>query len=129
MIRRILLFGATGDLAGRFLLPAMARLQASGYLPDDFLVVGAAREGWDDRAFQRHATQQLERHAVDLDDALRRNLVACLRYRPVDFSDPDSVAGVLGAAQSPRSPGTEPDGGNDRAPSADSSGPTEPVVA
>ena len=38
-----ILFGATGDLAGRFLLPALARLQASGHIPEDFRVVGAAQ--------------------------------------------------------------------------------------
>ena len=37
MIRRMILFGATGDLAGRFLLPALAVLAARCDLADDFL--------------------------------------------------------------------------------------------
>ena len=36
MIERLLLFGATGDLAGRFLLPALAELQGAGRLPAEF---------------------------------------------------------------------------------------------
>ena len=44
MIRKLVLFGATGDLAGRYLLPALAGLHATGRLPEGFLVVGASRE-------------------------------------------------------------------------------------
>ncbi len=42
MIRTLLLFGATGDLAGRYLLPALAAMRAMGELPDDFIIEGAA---------------------------------------------------------------------------------------
>ena len=42
MIANLVLFGASGDLAGRFLLPALATLHASGRLPDDFAIVGTA---------------------------------------------------------------------------------------
>jgi len=42
VIDRLVLFGATGDLAGRFLLPAVAALRAANALPDDFELVGAA---------------------------------------------------------------------------------------
>jgi glucose-6-phosphate 1-dehydrogenase len=119
VIRRLVLFGATGDLAGRFLVPALARLQASGHVPGDFRLVGAAREGWDDAAFAGHAAQQLEEHASDLSAALRTNFVRCLRYRPVDFAAPDSVARVLAAA----------DGGGDKGSGKDSPGSAEPLVA
>jgi glucose-6-phosphate 1-dehydrogenase len=93
MIERLLLFGATGDLVGRFLLPALAELYDEGELPDGFRVVGAAREDWDDEAFRRHATRQLEQHAAtDVSAASREALVRSLRYRRVDFDDPASVA-------------------------------------
>ena len=95
MIRRLILFGATGDLAGRFLLPALAALHDAGKLPEGFNIVGAAREDWDDETFQCHATQRLEEHAADVPAAAREALVRSLRYRPVDFNDPDSVARVL----------------------------------
>jgi glucose-6-phosphate 1-dehydrogenase len=129
VITRMLLFGATGDLAGRFLLPALARLQASGHIPEDFRVVGAAREGWDDAAFQRHAAQQLEDHAFDLSDAPCRSFIRCLRYRPVDFADLDSVASVVAAAQWSDNLGAAADGGNGKGAGADSSRSTESVVA
>lgn len=43
MIRTLLLLGATGDLARRFLLPAVEALDAAGRLPDGFRVVAAGR--------------------------------------------------------------------------------------
>ena len=45
MIERLVLFGATGDLAGRYLLPALAALHAAGRLPERFEIIGGlARE-------------------------------------------------------------------------------------
>jgi glucose-6-phosphate 1-dehydrogenase len=44
MIDRLVLFGATGDLAGRFLMPALARLRQAAELPDGFRVVGAGEK-------------------------------------------------------------------------------------
>jgi glucose-6-phosphate 1-dehydrogenase len=99
MIERLLLFGATGDLAGRFLLPALAELYDEGKLPDGFRVVGAAREEWDDEAFRHHAARRLEQHAAtDVSAASREALVRSLRYRKVDFGDPASVAEAVAAA-------------------------------
>jgi glucose-6-phosphate 1-dehydrogenase len=99
MIERLLLFGATGDLAGRFLLPALTELYDEGKLPDGFRVVGAAREDWDDETFRSHAARQLEQHAAtDVSNASREALVRSLRYRKVDFDDPGSVAKAVAAA-------------------------------
>jgi glucose-6-phosphate 1-dehydrogenase len=93
LIERLLLFGATGDLAGRFLLPALAELYEEGKLPDGFCVVGTARKDWDDETFRRHVARQLEQYAAsDVSAASRKALVHSLRYRKSDFDDPDSVA-------------------------------------
>ena len=102
MIERLLLFGATGDLAGRFLLPALAELYDEGeLLPDGFRVVGTARQDWDDEAFRRHVARQLEQHAAgDVSAASREALVRSLRYRQVDFDDPGSVAKAVAEASS-----------------------------
>ena len=81
MIERLLLFGATGDLAGRFLLPALAELYDAGRLSDGFRVVGTARRDWDDETFQRHVARRLDQHAAgDVSAASREALVRSLRY-------------------------------------------------
>ena len=92
MIKRLVLFGASGDLARRFLLPALAALRMAGRLPDDFRLVGAARERWDDAAFRQHAAEALEEHAAGVPTAVREALLRSLSYRQVDLSDDDSVA-------------------------------------
>jgi glucose-6-phosphate 1-dehydrogenase len=95
MIERLVLFGATGDLAGRFLLPAFAALGAAGKLPDSFQLTGAARQECDDHAFQRAAAERLDLYAADVPAIARAALVRSLRYRPVNLDDPSSVAQVV----------------------------------
>src|SRR5947208_2071718 len=95
MIEKLLLFGATGDLAGRFLFPALAALCAAGKLPDDFHIVGSAISNRSDEEFQRHVAQRLEEHAANIPAAARASLLQALRYKAVDFNDARSVAAVL----------------------------------
>jgi glucose-6-phosphate 1-dehydrogenase len=97
MIEKLVLFGATGDLAGRYLLPALAALRAAGELPDGFGVVGAAPRDLDDDGFRRHARERLDEHAADVPASARDALLRSLSYRRVDIGDPRSVRGALTA--------------------------------
>jgi len=101
VIARLVLFGASGDLVGRFLLPALAALKAAGALPERFEVVGAARASWDDDAFQRVASEQLAEHAADVSARARDELVRSLTYCPVDLGERASVAAVLERGSGP----------------------------
>src|SRR5215210_947052 len=92
MIERLVLFGATGDLAGRYLLPALAALEAAGQLPEGFEVIGGSRENLDEDAFRRTAGERLAEHADDVPAPAREAVVRSLRYRPVDVTDPESLA-------------------------------------
>ena len=83
MIERLVLFGATGDLAGRFLLPALASLRAAGRLPDGFQVVAVGR-----------------RELGDLPEA-RQAALRSLAYRQADVADPDAVAAAIGGPDRP----------------------------
>jgi glucose-6-phosphate 1-dehydrogenase len=98
VLANLVLFGATGDLAGRFLLPALAALRAAGRLPDAFAVVGSDRQEWDDDAFRGNAEERLAEHAGDVPSEHREAVTRALRYRPADVTDADEVASVLGAA-------------------------------
>src|SRR5829696_3420807 len=40
VVERIVIFGATGDLTGRYLIPALARLYEAGRLPSGIKVTG-----------------------------------------------------------------------------------------
>ena len=95
MIERLVVFGGTGDLMGRYLLPGLAALQTRGHLPEGFGLVGAARDDWDDDRFQSWATGWLEREAAGVDPAARAALVQASRYRRIDLGDPASVTACL----------------------------------
>jgi glucose-6-phosphate 1-dehydrogenase len=101
VIQKLVLLGATGDLAGRYLLPALAALRAADRLPDDFEVVAAARQELDDETFQRTAAERLERHAGDVPAAARAALVRSLRYRRTEMTDPASVGALLSGVRQP----------------------------
>ncbi|MGH8912706.1 MAG: glucose-6-phosphate dehydrogenase [Acidimicrobiia bacterium] len=100
MIKTLVLFGATGDLAGRYLFPALAKLQESDRLPDDFAVVGSAEDDGNDEVFRSHVTEELDEHAADVAADARDLLVRSLRYQAVDFADSASVAEIMTAAGS-----------------------------
>jgi glucose-6-phosphate 1-dehydrogenase len=51
----LVVFGASGDLASRKLLPAIAALAEHQALPDGFTVVGVARTQWSDDRFRQAA--------------------------------------------------------------------------
>jgi glucose-6-phosphate 1-dehydrogenase len=95
MIDRLAIFGATGDLTARYLLPGLVTLRAAGHLDDRFQLLCAGREGWDSETFRRWATEQLDRHAGDDPPAARQAVVTAARYRRVDLADPASVAAVI----------------------------------
>jgi len=48
----MVIFGASGDLAQRKLLPSLYRLSREGALPGGFVVLGTGRRDWDDEAFR-----------------------------------------------------------------------------
>ncbi|MEC7422652.1 MAG: glucose-6-phosphate dehydrogenase [Pseudomonadota bacterium] len=62
---RLLLFGATGDLAQRMLLPSLCALDAEGLLEPDLKIVGTARSEMSTREFRDFARQALEKYLPD----------------------------------------------------------------
>jgi glucose-6-phosphate 1-dehydrogenase len=61
-VSTLLLFGATGDLAHRMLLPSLYGLHADGLLPQDFRIVCTARSELDDEQFRASAIEALKEH-------------------------------------------------------------------
>ncbi|MBW0145677.1 glucose-6-phosphate dehydrogenase [Sphingomicrobium clamense] len=58
----LLLFGATGDLSRRMLLPSLYGLYADGLLPEDVTIIGTARSQLDDEQFREQAHEALREH-------------------------------------------------------------------
>ena len=82
-------FGATGDLTRRKLMPAMYNLAAGGHLPDGFAMVGCARRAWSADEFRsqmRAGVAEFSRNK--LEDATWTGLAPRLDYVSGDFQDP-----------------------------------------
>jgi glucose-6-phosphate 1-dehydrogenase len=80
----ILLFGATGDLARRKVLPGLMHLSQAGLMPD-FRLIGVAREDIDDAEFRgraRAACEEFARVPASAEELDR--FVHCLGYVPLD---------------------------------------------
>src|SRR5579875_3572412 len=61
----IVLFGATGDLTHRKLMPALYNLARIGHLPAESAIVGYARRDWDDDTFRGEVKTTLEKAVGD----------------------------------------------------------------
>lgn len=53
----LVIFGASGDLTARKIIPALARLADRGVLDDGFTIIGVARTEWSDEEFRSHVTE------------------------------------------------------------------------
>ncbi len=95
----VVLFGATGDLARRKLLPGLLNLSQAGLLPD-FRVVGAARREMDDDGFRAYALEACEEFGRrDFSDQARQEFAGRLTYVNVKEGPVPLTAAVGGAEQ------------------------------
>jgi len=62
----IVIFGATGDLTHRKLIPALFSIEAQGLLPDNVRIIGFARRDYSDVSYREELQQSLEEFAPDL---------------------------------------------------------------
>jgi len=95
MIKRLVIFGATGDLTARYLLPGIAALHAADLLPPGFALTCAGREDWDGARYRDWASAQLKRHAGDLKQDVRQAVAAASRYRRADVTNAAQVAAAV----------------------------------
>ena len=84
------IFGATGDLSQRKLLPAIYNLGVRGLLPPRFALVGYARTEMDDDGFRRFAKAAIESHSrTPMDEHFWPAFASMLHYHAGGFDDDD----------------------------------------
>jgi len=84
----LVLFGASGDLVRRKLIPALYRLCVEGLLPDRFSVIGVSRRDWDDTVFRERMRSAVERFAAPIEARCWGRLEEHLFYCSGHFDDP-----------------------------------------
>ena len=96
MIDLIVIFGATGDLTARYLMPALAELRQAGNLPVEFRIIGIARDDWDTETFRRHIAGRLENNGAKISAESREAILSMTEYRRADVTEPAEIARALG---------------------------------
>ena len=80
----IVLFGATGDLAKRMLLPSLYYLDADGFLPDGFKVLATARAHLSHGDFVAYVRELLAARPEGLDETVWARFSQRLDFAPAD---------------------------------------------
>jgi glucose-6-phosphate 1-dehydrogenase len=84
----LVLFGVTGDLASKKLLPAIYDLSNRGLLPPGFSLVGFARRDWADQDFAQVTHDAVKAHArTPFREDVWNQLSEGIRFVPGEFSD------------------------------------------
>ena len=93
-VAKLLLFGATGDLAQRMLLPSLYGLHADNLLPAELKIFGAARHDHDDEGYRAFARKALDQFLPEdrKDEGAIASFLERVFYQPTDLSDPASFA-------------------------------------
>src|SRR6266542_719210 len=85
----VVIFGASGDLTRRKILPAMYDLAREGLLPQRYAVVGYARSAWDSEGFRAHARTAVEEFSrTPVDEEIWEPFADSLSYLAGPFDDP-----------------------------------------
>jgi glucose-6-phosphate 1-dehydrogenase len=85
----LVIFGATGDLAHRKLLPALYNLAHEGALPERFELIGVARSEYSNEEFAQMARESIERFSrTSPNSDVLDGLVSDMRYVSGSFDEP-----------------------------------------
>jgi glucose-6-phosphate 1-dehydrogenase len=93
---KLILFGATGDLAQRMLLPSLCALSEDGLVADQLAIIGTARSEHDDASYREFARGALEKYLPEERKGAITAFLERLQYQTLDASQPDGF-GALAA--------------------------------
>lgn len=83
----VVIFGASGDLTQRKLLPALFHLEQAGLLPSDFAILGVARRQLENQFAQNMRSAILESGEVKPDDPKLDGFIGRISYHAMNFDD------------------------------------------
>lgn len=87
----LVIFGVTGDLSRKKLMPAVYDLANRGLLPPGFALVGFARRDWEDQDFEKVVHEAVEKYArTPFDEDVWTQLAQGIRFVQGEFDDPEA---------------------------------------
>ena len=90
----LVIFGATGDLTRRKLVPSLMGLAKDGLLPSAFAVVGFARRPWSDQKFRDTMLEGVREHGRSNTAESFEALSESFFYHEADFGEAEGYAGL-----------------------------------
>ena len=87
----LVIFGASGDLTGRKLIPALYSLIVKGFLPPEARIVGVARSPFTDDAFRAQMHDKVKEFSEHFEEAKWTEFAARLHYVGTDLTAPNGV--------------------------------------
>ena len=82
------IFGATGDLTHRKLLPALYFLETEGVLNDNFSIICVARRDKTDESFRKDAVSSIKKNSrIKIKEDLLKKMMDRIHYHKMDFSN------------------------------------------
>jgi glucose-6-phosphate 1-dehydrogenase len=92
----IVIFGASGDLSKRKLLPSLYRLFFEGRISTEFAVIGSSRTPMSDDQFRERMRESVSKFLEDapFDEDVWKSFAQCLFYVPGDLSNPESYGHI-----------------------------------
>jgi glucose-6-phosphate 1-dehydrogenase len=100
----MVIFGATGDLAQRMLLPSLYGLQRAGYLHPELKILCTGRSALGADEFSRTVVESIERRvaAEERDPGQLTALLARIRYQSAALDDAESLGALTATIRSMR---------------------------
>lgn len=97
-MRELVLFGVTGNLARKKLLPSLLSLEEWGELGDDLRIRGVARRSWERAEFRRFVEEVFEDAGTEFSGEVWHRFLGRLEFSPWDGSGEDfeGLASILG---------------------------------
>jgi len=86
----IIIFGASGDLTHRKLIPAIFNNFRKKRLPAGLRIVGFARRDWNDEQFRNRLETGVENYGTGFDAGVWQDFARCISYVQGDLDTPDS---------------------------------------
>ena len=86
----LVVFGPTGDLMARKVVPSLYYLREKGQLPEQLRVVGFGRREWDDDDLRAHVRAILAERAAHADPADIEEFLGHFEYQRGEFHDPEA---------------------------------------
>jgi glucose-6-phosphate 1-dehydrogenase len=92
----LVIFGASGDLTKRKLIPALYSLDIQDLLPEKFAIVGVSRTEMTDDNFRDAMKEGLQKYAGEIDNSKISSFLQKIYYQHVDAQDASSYKNLTG---------------------------------